>query len=93
MEEENQEKIESEDANSELVEKNSRRNIKLGGLLGYLALGINIIFGLFFTPWVIATLGTSDYGVYTLATSIINLFLIDFGLSTTTSVFSSSAVT
>lgn len=87
MEEENQEKIESEDANSELVEKNSRRNIKLGGLLGYLALGINIIFGLFFTPWVIATLGTSDYGVYTLATSIINLFLIDFGLSTTTSVF------
>lgn len=72
---------------NESVEISSRRNIKLGGLLGYLALGINIIFGLFFTPWVIATLGTSNYGVYTLATSIINLFLIDFGLSTTTSVF------
>ena len=85
MQEENK-KEEIIDKN-ESVESSSRRNIKIGGLLGYLALGINIVFGLFFTPWVIATLGTSDYGVYTLANSIINLFLIDFGLSTTTSVF------
>lgn len=56
--------------------------IKAGAILSYIALGLNVIIGLVFTPWVIKTIGTDDYGLYTLALSVITLFVFDFGLST-----------
>ena len=56
--------------------------IKTGAILSYIALGLNVIIGLAFTPWVIKTIGTNDYGLYTLALSVITLFVFDFGLST-----------
>lgn len=83
--------VKEEKTNNENCEKkrrnNSNFNIKLGAIIGYLTIAINIVFGFFFTPWVISQLGTSDYGIYTLANSIINLFLIDFGLGTTANVY------
>lgn len=64
---------------------NSRDQIKIGAILSYLSIGINIIAGLLYTPWMVDTIGKSDYGLYTLANSLITLFLVDFGLSSAVS--------
>ena len=59
----------------------SSNQIKLGAILSYFALGVNILTGLFFTPWVINSIGRANYGLFTLALSVITLFVFDFGLS------------
>lgn len=63
---------------------NSSKQIKLGAILSYLSIAVNIISGLLYTPWMVATIGKSQYGLYTLANSVITLFLVDFGLSSAT---------
>lgn len=55
--------------------------IKKGALISYIALFINIVIGLCYTPWVIKSIGKQEYGLYSLALSVISLFLFDFGLS------------
>lgn len=59
----------------------SSRQIKLGAILSYLSIAINIVAGLLYTPWMINSIGRENYGLYTLAMSVIGLFLFDFGLS------------
>lgn len=54
--------------------------IKIGSIVSYITILINVIIGLVYTPWVIKTIGKADYGLYTLATSVIALFVMDFGL-------------
>ncbi len=54
---------------------------KLGTLAAYITLGINIITGLIFTPWLIQRLGSSQYAVYALGISLLAYMTIDFGLS------------
>ena len=66
---------------------NSSRRIKIGAMISYLSIGVNILAGLLYTPWMVSQIGTSDYGLYTLANSLISLFLLDFGLSAATSRF------
>lgn len=63
----------------------SSNQIKIGAILSYLSIGINIIAGLIYTPWMVDTIGKSDYGLYTLANSLITLFLVDFGLGSAVS--------
>lgn len=63
---------------------NSSKQIKFGAIISYFAIAINIITGLIYTPWMVGTIGKSQYGLYTLATSLISLFLVDFGLSSAT---------
>lgn len=60
---------------------NSSKQIKLGALLSYFAIAFNIIAGLIYTPWMITKIGQDNYGLYTLATSLITLFVMDFGMS------------
>lgn len=60
---------------------NTGLQIKLGAALSYTALGLNILIGLFYTPWMIRSIGKADYGLYVLAMSVITLFIFDFGLS------------
>lgn len=60
---------------------NSSQQLKLGAIISYLAIGINIISGLLYTPWMIHSIGRENYGLYTLALSVITLFVFDFGLS------------
>lgn len=60
---------------------NSNRQIKLGIIISYLSIGINIISGLIYTPWMISSIGKENYGLYTLAYSVIAFFMFDFGLS------------
>lgn len=60
------------------------RQLKIGIILSYLSIGLNIVSGLIFTPWMVKSVGQSQYGLYTLANSLITLFLLDFGLSAAT---------
>lgn len=64
-----------------------KKNILFGTVIGYVSIILNIVAGLFFTPWIILSFGNSGYGVYTLTTSLISMFLIDFGLSNATNTF------
>lgn len=59
----------------------TRNQIKIGAILSYLSIVINIITGLVYTPWMITMIGKDSYGLYALAMSIISLFVFDFGLS------------
>ena len=61
--------------------------IKYGAIISYLALFVNVVIGLVYTPWVIASIGKADYGLYTLAMSIIGLLAFDFGLGNATTKF------
>jgi len=63
---------------------NSSKQIKIGAIISYFAIFVNIASGLIYTPWMMNTIGKSDYGLYTLAMSLINTFMIDFGLSMAT---------
>lgn len=56
--------------------------IKVGAVISYIALFFNILIGLLFTPWIIECIGKEDYGLYTLAMSVISFFVFDFGLGT-----------
>jgi len=58
----------------------SGKQIRIGALLSYISIGINIIIGLTYTPWMIHSIGKNEFGIYTLAMSIISLFVFDFGL-------------
>lgn len=61
--------------------------IKKGAIISYFSLFIYIIIGLCYTPWVIRSIGQEEYGLYSLALSIISLFVFDFGLSSSVSRF------
>ena len=63
---------------------NSSKQIRLGAILSYVSIAINILSGLLYTPWMISQIGQNDYGLYTLANSVITLLMVDFGLSAAT---------
>ena len=61
--------------------------IKRGAVLSYATVAFNAVAGLIYTPWMVSTIGTDDYALYTLALSIVNFFLLDFGLGDSVSRF------
>lgn len=64
---------------------NSSKQIKFGAILSYVTIALSVLSGLLYTPWLEETIGKSQYGLYTLANSLIILFMVDFGLSAATS--------
>ena len=60
---------------------------KKGAIVSYITIAVNIIASLLYTPWMLSKIGDSNYGLYTLATTLINMFLIDFGFSSAVSRF------
>ncbi len=53
---------------------------KLGAILSYVVIALNMIIGLAYTPFLIRQLGQSEYGLYSLVSSIISyLTILDFG--------------
>lgn len=74
------------------MKMNSSQQLKIGALLSYLAIGINILSALIYSPWMLSKIGSGDYGLYTLATSLINMFMLDFGISSAVSRFASKYV-
>lgn len=61
--------------------------LKRGAILSYAAVAFNAVAGLLYTPWMIASIGADDYALYTLSISIVNFFLMDFGLGDAVSRF------
>lgn len=54
--------------------------VKAGALLNYVIIGLNIITGLLYTPYMLRCLGQNEYGLYSLVASVIAyLTLLDFG--------------
>ena len=76
----------SDEKNVEKIEYKSKKNLFLGTIFGYLAVLVGIAYGIFMTPEIVKSpiIGETQYGLYGLATSVINLFLLDFGLSAAT---------
>lgn len=64
--------------------QNNQKQLKIGAILSYLSVGLSLLTGLVYTPWMVDKLGSSQYGLYTLANSLISMFLVDFGLSSAT---------
>lgn len=59
---------------------NKSKQLKFGAIMSYFTIAFNMIAGLIYTPWMIKQIGQSSYGLYTLATSLITLFVVDFGM-------------
>lgn len=56
--------------------------VKTGAILNYISLGIYNLVGLFYTPYMLAMMGKSEYGLYSIVASVIAyLTLMDLGLS------------
>ena len=64
-----------------------RNQIKYGAVISYISLFVNLLIGLIYTPWLINSIGKADYGLYTLAMSIIGFLAFDFGLGNATTKF------
>lgn len=54
--------------------------IKTAAIISYISIVFNIIIGLLYTPWMVKSIGKSDYGLYILVSSFLIYFTIDFGL-------------
>lgn len=58
----------------------SSKEIKIGAILSYIIIFANMIIGVLYTPILTSKLGQSEYGLYSLVTSIISyLTILDFG--------------
>lgn len=58
----------------------SSSGIKRGAILSYVAILVNIVATLLYTPWMIRKIGKADYGLYVLMTSMLTYFVVDYGL-------------
>lgn len=62
--------------------------IKTAAIVNYIHLFVTLGIGLFVSPFILSCLGTSEYGVYTLAATVISwLTMCDFGLTASTTKF------
>lgn len=66
------------------MELESKKQIGYGTLLSYAMIIFNTVAGFIYTPWMIKTIGDNNYALYSMVISLINFFLMDFGLSTAT---------
>lgn len=54
--------------------------LKAGAFLSYVSIGLNMVIGLLYTPYMLRMLGQSEYGLYSLAASVIAyLTVLDLG--------------
>jgi O-antigen/teichoic acid export membrane protein len=67
----------------------SRKQIKNGAVISYIAIIFNIVASFLYTPWMVSSIGKADYGLYTLAVSLISIFLMDFGIGSVVTRFAS----
>ena len=65
----------------------SSSQIKKGAAISYLSLAVGIVTSLVYMPWMVGMIGKSNYALYTLASSFISMFVMDFGLSASVSRF------
>lgn len=65
----------------------SNDGIRLAAFLSYLTVGFGVLSGLIYTPWMIRTIGTADFAVYSLVLSVVSLVALDLGLGSATARF------
>ena len=54
--------------------------VKFGALLSYVVIVLNMVIGVLYTPILTSKLGQSEYGLYSLVTTVISyLTILDFG--------------
>lgn len=58
----------------------SEKNIKLGTVLSYITIVTEVALSLIYTPWMLSIIGADNYYLFTLGTSLIAMFAIDFAL-------------
>lgn len=58
------------------------KELKLGVVLSYLLIALNVLSGFLLVPFIIRGIGQSNYGLYTAASSLIAMFIVDLGLGT-----------
>ncbi len=58
------------------------KKYRIGALISYITIAFNIVSGIIYTPWVLKMIGDEDYAIYTVAISIISIFMVDFGIGT-----------
>lgn len=58
-----------------------------GSAVAYLSIGVHIVTGIVYTPWMARQIGQSNYGLYTLAISLVGILMFDFGIGTAISRF------
>lgn len=63
------------------------KQIKYGAVISYLTILFNLVVTLLYTPWMVGKIGQSNYALYTLSTSLISIFLMDFGISSSVARF------
>lgn len=63
------------------------KQIKVGAIISYIAIFVNIAAMLIYTPWMRNQIGMSNYGLFTLANSFITMFLMDFGIGSSVARF------
>ncbi len=61
------------------------KDSKLGKsiVISYISIIFTLLSGFLYTPWLIRELGTSDYAIYSIATSLVVYFTMDFGIGAT----------
>lgn len=58
----------------------SSKEIKIGAILSYVIIVVNMLIGILYTPILTSKLGQTEYGLYSLVTSVISyLTILDFG--------------
>ena len=68
----------------------NNKEIKLGAILSYIIILTNMIIGVLYTPILTEKLGQSEYGLYSLVTSIISyLTILDFGFGNAIIIYTS----
>lgn len=60
------------------------KSLKIGAVFSYLLIAFNTFYGLFFTPFLVTTLGDGEYGVYKIIASLVGSFsILDLGIGST----------
>ena len=49
---------------------NSTKQIRIGAVISYVALAVNIAATLLYMPWMVSVIGKANYAMYTLAYSL-----------------------
>ncbi len=61
-----------------------KNEIKIGAILSYLLIVLNAVFGLVIAPYMLSTIGESEYGVYkTIGSLAISIAVLEFGIGGT----------
>lgn len=71
----------------------NNKEIKIGALLSYLIIALNMIIGVLYTPILTFKLGQAEYGLYSLVSSIISyLTVLDFGFGNAIIIYTSKYI-